>query len=100
MKIIGYKEMYPNRDLPFMKDNLEQNRYPMMEKIVTFLKNGTQLFTSQRRQTDVFTGERIPIQSVFMQAGEYKWSSSLAYYVEKYNLRLPRDFEDYILNHK
>ena len=32
-----------------------------------------------------------------MTDGEYSWLSDLAYYVEKYNLRLPEEFEGKVL---
>ena len=33
-----------------------------------------------------------------MNDGIYSWSNDLAYYVEKYNLRLPADFVNHVLN--
>ena len=38
------------------------------------------------------------IEVIFMNDGKYSWTSTLIYYVEKYNLRLPLEFEKYVLN--
>ena len=46
---------------------------------------------------DVFTGDQISNEMIGMNDGEYTWFNTLAYYVEKYNLRLPKEFEDKIL---
>ena len=32
-----------------------------------------------------------------MTDGEFSWNGSLIYYVKKYNLRLLKEFEDYVL---
>jgi hypothetical protein len=33
-----------------------------------------------------------------MTDGKYSWSSAIPYYVEHYDLRLPKDFEDHVLS--
>ena len=43
------------------------------------------------------TGKTINEELTFMTDGKYEWRSDIAYYVEKYNLRLSKDFEDYVL---
>ena len=95
--LLGYEEMYPGYGLPVMADHLESQKYEGQDKIVKFLTTGEQLFAKLGRDKDIFTGETIPISPVILQAGGYKWPAILAYYVQKYNLRLPKDFEDYIL---
>ena len=52
---------------------------------------------SARSSKDVFTGEILSPSTKGMNDGEYTWFESLAYYVKKYNLRLPKEFEDKIL---
>ncbi len=97
--IYGYKEMYPSRDLPYMADNIQSDRYDGQEKIIAFLLNGDELFAKQGHDRDVFTGKRLDMDTVIMEKGQFQWPSILAYYVEKYNLRLSPDFESYILSH-
>jgi len=50
------------------------------------------------RNRDIFTGERIPHEVLVMSDGDYYWPNYLAWYVEKYNLRMPEEFEKYILD--
>lgn len=97
--ILGYEEMYPGYGMPIMADNFEEDRYEGQDRIVEFLKTGEQVFAKLGWDTDVFTGDIIPISPVMLQSGDYRWPAILAYYVQKYNLRLPRDFEEYILKH-
>lgn len=97
MKYIGYEELFPGKGYPLMKDNFEEEAYPEKDKIIHFLNNGEMLYARLSRAKDVFTGERIPQEVLGMTSGEYDWPNYLAWYVEKYNLRLPEDFERYIL---
>ena len=96
--LLGYEEMYPGYGMPLMSDHLEPQPYLGKDKIVNFLTKGEQLFAKLGHDVDVFSGETIPISPVVLQAGGFEWPAILAYYVDKYNLRLPKDFEDYILN--
>ena len=72
----------------------------------TILRNGHDCDLSSERQKtfaacgracDFFTEEMIPGEYCGMTDGVYSWISSLAYYVEKYNLRLLPEFERYVL---
>lgn len=97
--IFGYKELYPKRDLPLMSDNIQPDRYPGQEKIASFLRSGgKELFSKLSHDKDVFTGKRLRQDTRILESGEYTRPSTLAYYVEEYNLRLPKDFEEYILS--
>lgn len=55
---------------------------------------------SMQTPKDVITGESIKMECLGMNDGEYTWFNILAYYVKKYNLRLPEEFERKILNSK
>ena len=46
---------------------------------------------------DILTGEKIWQTKEFMNDGEYSWTSSIVYYIDKYNVRLPQRFEQKIL---
>lgn len=97
MRFIGYEELEPGHNFPLLKDSLEENPYPHKENIIHFLRSGTIELTGMSAVKDIFTGKAIPAGSHIMSHGDYVWGSDLAWYVEKYNLRLPKDFEDYIL---
>ena len=77
---------------------MESEAYPHKEEIIQFLLNGTVELVRVSWVKDVFTGEYIPTPVRVMKDGEYCWSNVLAWYVDKYNVRLPRDFEEYILS--
>ena len=96
MRYIGYKELNTG-DFPSLKESLEENPYPNKEKILVFLQNGIIDLTRMSRAKDVFDGEVIPFEIHVMHRGKFSWSNQIAWYVEKYNLRLPNDFESYII---
>ena len=97
MRYIGYDELEPGHNFPKLKDALEKAAYPHKDLILHFLMNGTVDCTRVSRVRDVFSNEVIPYEVHVMHAGEFYWSSTLVWYVENYNLRLPVDFERYIL---
>lgn len=99
MKFIGeYKELCPNHDYPSLKEFLNKNRYEHQEVIVQYLRNGEAFLAAAGKAKDVFTGEDIPGELLGMRDEEYTWFNILAFYVDKYNLRLPKDFEEHILS--
>lgn len=100
MVYIGYQELEPGENFPKMKDSLEAKEYPNKEKIKKFLRNGTVEFAQHSMAKDVFSGERIPDEVLVLSDGDFFWSSELVWYVDKYNLRLPKKFESHILNSK
>lgn len=92
-----YEEFSPNRGYPSIMSSCEDRPYEGQDRIAKYLKNGTNDMVRMELPKDVFTGERIPMEYIGMNDGEYTWFNILAYYVEKYNLRLPKEFEDKIL---
>lgn len=97
MRYIGYEELNPGRNFPKLTDSFEKEAYPGKNDVIRFLKNGTVDLARVSRAKDVFTGAFIPTEVLVMHNGDFCWSNTLAYYVEKYNLRLPKDFERHIL---
>ena len=97
MKYIGYAELEPGRNFPMMKDSLEIEAYPNKNDVLRFLTNGVVDCARVSRARDVFSGELIPTEVLVMHDGDFYWSNTLAWYVEKYNLRLPKEFEAHIL---
>ena len=97
MRYVGYAELEPGRNFPKLKDSFEKEAYAGKNDVLRFLKNGTVDLARASRAKDVFTGEFIPTEVLVMHDGDFYWSNTLAWYVEKYNLRLPLDFERHIL---
>lgn len=99
MKYIGqYEELIPGRGYEKLLDNCEDRSYPGMGKIIYYLRHGRKDMVAMELAKDVFTGEVIPGGNIGMNDGQYSWCTYLAYYVEKYNLRLPEEFEKHILH--
>lgn len=95
--LFEYNEYGPGMGFPSMKDNMNSKPYFGMEKIIAYLKNGKKTYAAAGRAKDFFSGDYIPGEYCGMTDGEYSWISSLVYYVEKYNLRLNKDFERKVL---
>lgn len=96
-KYIGIYKEFGFENAPYLKDSFESKPYENASQIAEFLRNGTTGVACPRTERDVFTGEYIKDETVVRTYGEYKWPQRLAYYVEKYNLLLPDDFERHIL---
>ena len=99
MFIGHYRELYPeNTDYPWMIDHFEDKPYPGQGKIIYFLMHGIFRLIGDKKCYDVFTGEIIGNSFVLLSYGDYQWWKHLAHYVKKYNLRLPAEFESYVLS--
>ena len=97
MIFIGYYRELTNGPYPSMKEFFEDKSYKNKEKIVSYLKNGRSVLASTGILKDVFTDEVIHISEELMTDDVYSWPNVLAYYVDKYNLRLPKEFGSHIL---
>lgn len=98
LNVLGkYDELSPGMGYPSMKLSMEKNEYSGKKAIINYLKNGNVHMASASLIKDVFTGENAGGYKLFMDDGIYSWCSSLIYYVDKYNLRLPEDFETHVL---
>ena len=72
-----------------------------MDKIVAYLETkGKSTMVRMETAKDRLTGERIKgmYDLEIFTDGTFSWWSDLAYHVKKYNLRLPKEFEDYVLS--
>ena len=98
ISLIHYNEFAENMGFPSIKDAFEEKAYDGQSDIVKYLNNGKVTMTSTGYATDIVTGQTIKKPKTFMNDGKYSWTSTLAYYVENYNMRLPKEFEDYVLN--
>lgn len=98
--LILFKEFgdVPGMQLPSMTDFFEEKPYIGKDRIISYLKKGRKTYSATSYAYDKFTGKRIPGEYCGMTDGEYSWNSSLAHYVEEYNLRLPQEFERKVLS--
>lgn len=98
MIILGkYDELTPGMGFPSIIPHLNKEPYEGKETILNYLNNGRVHIVTASRFIDVFTNKRVNRELVHMNDGEYFWTSKIPYYVEKYNLRLPEDFEKHVL---
>ena len=101
MILLGeYEELAPGMGFPCMKDFFQESPYEHQFTMVDYLNRGHIHMVTATKFTDVFTGEQVPRELVYMDDGQYSWSSKLPYYVAKYNLRLPAEFETHVLGQK
>lgn len=99
MIIIGeYKEFSPNMEFPSIKDSLCDAPYENKDKILEYLKSGNVYMVTASKVIDAFTGEITNYELIYMDDGQFSWSSKIPYYVEKYNLKLPVEFEQHIIS--
>ena len=98
MIILGkYEELSPGMGFPSIMDALEKEPYPNKEIILQYLHSGHVYLVTASRFNDIFTGQSARRELYCMTDGKYSWSSTIPYYVEHYNLRLQKDFEEHVL---
>ncbi|MDY3972720.1 MAG: hypothetical protein SOZ28_08460 [Clostridia bacterium] len=91
-------ELFQDENLTYIKQHTSDTPFEGKERIVKHLRNGKVLACAAGRAKDVLTGESIKGELTFMTDGEFEWRSDIAYYVDKYNLRLSNEFENYVLS--
>ena len=80
-----------------IKEDFANCEYANLAKIADYLDNGQVTLVSAEYGSDIITNQKITNTYCIVTDGEYSWSNTLSYYVRKYNLRLPKEFEDKIL---
>lgn len=97
--LLRYREFaMGDQRYPSIKDSFEAEAYAGQDKIADYLRNGRVTLCATSASVDVLTGQQIDGRKCLMTDGEYSWNNTLAYYVEKYNLRLPTEFEEKVLS--
>lgn len=97
ISLISYKE-FGEEGAPSIMDFFEKEPYENKNVILDYLKKGEVHIVSPGYQVDCVSKKTIKKTTTLMNDGRYCWSSSLIYYVETYNLRLPKEFEVHVLN--
>lgn len=73
-----------------------KEKYNGQDDAVKYMKSAVVYGARPEILHDAFSDEIIPYESLVMTDGHFKWSSELLYYVEKYNLILPKEFMDQV----
>ncbi len=92
-----FKE-FSGLERPSIKESFQECCYPNQEKIAVYLEKGVVKLPSAGTSRDLITGDLISDRHEILTDGEFTWDNSFAYYVRKYNLRLPKEFEEKVLN--
>ena len=96
--LFEFDEYSPNTGLSSMRDFFQNGSYPNKEKILNYLKtHGECIAASTQKNSDFFTGELICGEELFFNDGTFSWTTSLIYYVDKYNLKLSDEFEKHVI---
>lgn len=93
-----YEEFAPNMGFPSIREHLHKAPYSAKNDVLRYLKAGEVHMVTAAKIVDVITGEATKIPIVHMNDGKYSWNTKIIYYIEKHNLRLPKEIEEYILN--
>lgn len=99
--LLNYREFCANDpNVPPLTDFFEEKPYETQEIILNYLEsNGRLAVPSTTLPYDPITKKTINAKYGYslLYDGLYYWVSTLPYLVKKYNLRLPKEFEDYVL---
>ncbi len=69
------------------------------DKILRHLKKGKVVAVAAGYAKDILTEQKINGEYTCMSDGVYVWRSDIIYYVERYNMKLYDDFEEYVTTH-
>lgn len=84
---------------PSIRTVFEEKPYPGVDAIAHYLESWPAHLVAPGVGIDALTGKQVMHMQEIRNDGEYAWSSMLPYYVKKYNMRLPREFEQKVLAH-
>lgn len=89
---------FSGMDVPSIRSSFEEATYFGQDDIIRYLENGKVKLPSAGVGVDLITGDVVSVQHAIMTDGEYTWDSMFPYYVKKYNLRLPKEFEEKVFS--
>ncbi len=95
ISLIKYDEFGRGMGYPSMTAFFQPNEYEGQKEIITYMEKG-KVRAVGGRPKDLITGETLPSTNYFMGDGVYSWTSTLIYYVKRYNLKLPDDFIEHV----
>lgn len=77
----------------FIVDNVDYDK----DKVVKYLEGFTRIASCPRAAIDCVSGQQISRSFFVFEDDKYRWSDFLIYHIKKYNIRLPQDFIDHIM---
>lgn len=93
MKHIGlFTEMKVYADSGSIKDNIVDKVDYDKNKIISYMLRQNKIASCPRAAIDCLTGKKIADSFAVYSDGEYDWCDFLIYHIEKYNIKLPKEF--------
>ena len=89
---LGYDEM---PGAPSLLDACNKRGPANKDKVVAYLRSGALFIISPGYAEDYFDGSHAGKLS-FLTDGTYAWPGSLAHYVDRYDVALPAEFEQFM----
>ena len=77
-----------------LADNVDYDR----SAVISYLNRFSSRIFCPKYVKDCITGETIAGCFKVVTDGEYRWPDTLVYHIKKYNIRLPKEFIDKIMN--
>lgn len=68
------------------------------DKVLEYMKHATVIAAAPGRVRDIFTNKPVPGEMLAYSDGSYYWGSEAIYYFDRYNLKLPEEFINHIVN--
>jgi hypothetical protein len=103
LKTVGFYKDLPHgfKSHPELKSVISGMAHPHTDAILNYLRSGEVHTACPGLIEDVLSEERILIGSPhIMTDGVWAWPNDLAYYVEKYHVKLPEVFIDHMKSNK
>jgi hypothetical protein len=91
------REVYKDNKYPSIKD-LIHKPIKEKEKVIKYMKECKITAVAPARVTDLINPEMKISELCMMTDGKYEWRSDVIYYVEKYDMELPEEFIQHVLN--
>lgn len=93
------REIYKDDKYPSIKDLINK---PIKEKkkVIEYMKKCKIEAVAPAIITDLINPEIKFAELYLMTDGKYEWRSDVIYYVEKYDMELPEEFIQHVLNQK
>ena len=82
---------------PSIYDWMVKGEIPHKKEIIEYLRSGKVDMATTAPAKDVVTGELLPFRDCGFYDDEYSWGATLPYYIERYNVALPDDVTEHIL---
>ncbi len=98
MIVLGrYREIYNSDEYPCITDDIN-NVSEYKDEVLNYMKKCKSSSASPAILRDVISGENINIPLECKSDGVYGWRTDYMYYIDKYNLKIPTEFINHVIN--